>query len=243
MELYKWSISLAGQIIVKMNMNGRHILLLWRHFKLFIEGGLIYYTVVFQVCLHVQDFSLSLPSVTLSMDVYLLISVKNFPDSFLLWDFQLIFSVAQSIDDPDKLWLSRELTDTKALIFPPRNEKAIFFGINMKVLSVGYVELLFSVFVDKGSRRSSLFIKPMCDISACSLNERFNFRNVSIALNKSCQIVDITKESNPDIIGSVMTLQFREYVILSFFIRLGNQFFRIICCTLFAHKKYIWIIF
>ena len=82
------------------------------------------------------------------MNVNLLISVKNFPDSFLSWDLQLIFSVAKGVYDPDQLRLSSELSDAEALIFPPRDKQTIFFGINMEVLSVRYVELFFSIFID-----------------------------------------------------------------------------------------------
>ena len=112
----------------------------------------------------------------------------------------------------------------------------------MQVLSVGYVELFLPIFIDKSTRMPGLLIEPMCDISSRSFNERFDFRNVPITLNKGCEIVDLTEESNPDIVRGIMTLQFRKDVILPFFIGFREELFGIICCTLFAHKKNIEVI-
>lgn len=165
-------------------MNSRHIMLFWRHFQLIIQRRLIYYTIVCESCIHVENLPFSFPGVALRVDIYLLVSIQNLPNGFLPGHFQQVFSVAQSVDDADKLGLFCEFANEIFLIFPPRNRQRVVLDVKVKIFSLRNVKLLLPVFVDKATRTSCLIIEPARYVCPCSLNDGVDFRELPIFLNE-----------------------------------------------------------
>ena len=158
-----------------MNVNGRNILFFGWNFKLLVDIGLINNTIIFQIRIHVQYFAFPLPCVTLSMDIDLLISVKDLPNCFFSWHLELILCIAKSIDNSDKLWFFSQLTDTIALVLPPRNRHTIISYVKVKIFSIWNVTLFITIFVDKCTRPSCLVIKPWSNITSCCFYDWVDF--------------------------------------------------------------------
>lgn len=165
-------------------MNSRYIMLFWRHFKLIIQRRLIYYAIFCESCLHVEDLPFSFPCVALCVDIYFLVPIQDLPNSLLPGHFQLVFSVAQSVDDADKLGLFCEFANEIFLIFPPRNRQRVVLDVKVKIFSLGNVKLLLPVFVDKATRTSCLVIEPARYVRTCSLNDGVDFGEMPIFLNE-----------------------------------------------------------
>lgn len=71
--------SLTSQIIIKMNMNSRHILQILSHLKLLILSRIIHNPILPQIQIHIKLLLLPLPSVTPRMDINFLISIQYLP--------------------------------------------------------------------------------------------------------------------------------------------------------------------
>lgn len=202
-------------------MYRKNVLLLRRNLQLLVKLRLVLNSIIRQSGIHIQDFSLSFPSITFCMNVDLLVSVKNFPNGLFFRNLKLIFSIAQSIDDSDELTFLCEFSNEKLLILPPRNGQRIANQLKMKVSSLRDIELFLSLSIDESSRLLCLFIKPTRDISSRCLDDGVYFWKMPILLNQLREIVDIIEKRNPDIVGCVMRLQFRENVVPAFMVGLG----------------------
>lgn len=105
----------------------------------------------------------------------------------------------------------------------------------MQISPMWDIKLLLALRINESSRFSSLFIEPACYISSCCFYQWIDLWFISIFLYEFCEIIDIIEERYPNVIGRVMCLQFSEDIIPSFMIWLGDEFFKLICCTLFWH--------
>lgn len=103
----------------------------------------------------------------------------------------------------------------------------------MQKLTHRSIELLISILVDKFSRIFGFFIKPMSNISSGSLYERLNFFFVSVLLYKTGEIIYLTKERYPDVVGMGMCLKLRQVVEPPFMVGFGKLFSEL---RIFTHQ-------
>ena len=82
------------------------------------------------------------------------------------------------------------------------------------------VKLLLALTVNKGSRPSSFVVKPGSYIGTCSLDQWFYFCLLPVFLDEGCQVIDVSEEGDPDVVGGVVTLEFFADVEPSFVIGL-----------------------
>lgn len=73
---------------------------------------------------------------------------------------------------------------------------------------MGNVVLFLAILVDKGTGTSGFLIKPMSYICSCSLDDRFYFCEMPMFLDEGREVIDVLKEADPDVVGSVVSLQF-----------------------------------
>jgi hypothetical protein len=106
-------------------MDGWDVLLFRRNLQLFVQLGLVLDAVIAESCLHVERLPLALPGVALGVHVDLFISIEDFPDRLLPWNFELIFCITEGVDDPDELTLLGELADEILLVLPPGNSERV----------------------------------------------------------------------------------------------------------------------
>lgn len=76
--------SLAGEVIVKVYVNGRNIVEFLRDLELFIFLRVVDYAIFPQIQIHIEGLLLPLPRVAPRMYVNLFVSIQNLPQSFLL---------------------------------------------------------------------------------------------------------------------------------------------------------------
>lgn len=203
-------------------MNGRHVLFLWRHFKFLIKSSLVNDAIVGQIRLHIKVLSFSLPGITFGMDVNLFVAVQNLENGLLFRDFKLIFSIAESVDDSDELWLFGQLSNAEVLVFPPRDGQGVVLDIKVKIFPIGNVELLLPISIDKCPGASCLLIKPMGDVSSSYLDDGVDLWKMPILLDESGEVVYISEEDDPNIIGGVVGLEFWENVVSFLLVGLGD---------------------
>ena len=130
------------------------------------------------------------------------------------------------------MWFFSKLSDQIVLVFPPWDHHEIFFEVEMKELTHCYVKPFDSIWIDTFSWVFGLFVKPMGDIGACSLDDWLYLWFLSILLNEPGKVVDLTEERKPDVVGMRVSLEFGKIVESSFVVRFRNLF----CELFFAHK-------
>lgn len=120
----------------------------------------------------------------------------------------MVLSIAESIDDPDKLGLLGQLAYEELLIFPPGDSQRIILYVEVQILSMGDIVLFLPLLVDKGTGTSCFLIEPMSDISSCRLDDGLYLCQMPMLLDERGEVVDVLKEGDPYIVGSIVSLQF-----------------------------------
>lgn len=87
-------------------------------------------------------------------------------------------------------------------IFPPFN---LVIRINMKVLASWTVKLSFACLaINSYSGLSAATVEPIGNVSACSLDEGSGEGIGNIFLDDICEVVYLSEESDPAVVGSVV---------------------------------------
>lgn len=215
-------LSFAGEVIVEMDMYGGEVLLFGWDFQFLVHGGLVNDAVISESGVHVEYFALALPGVALGVYVYFLVAVEDLPYGFFTWDFELVLSVAEGVDDAYFLRFFGEFAYEVLLVFPPWNGQRVFLQIQMQILSKRNIELLHPLGIDKCARVSRFFIEPAGDIGPSCLDNWFGLGCMAIFLYELGEIVDIIEEGYPDIVGRVMVFELGEGVVSSLVVWFGE---------------------
>ena len=112
------------------------------------------------------------------------------------------------------LWFLCQFANDITGIFPPFD---FIIWINMKIFASWTVELPFTCLtIHFNSGLSAAAVEPICDISACSFDEGSGKGIRNIFLDDICEVVYLSEESYPTVIGSIVVAYFLAGVVSLF---------------------------
>lgn len=196
--------------------------------QLFVSGPLIYNPILLQCVVHIQGLPVPLPSVAGCVVVNGLVSIQNLIDSLLRGHLQHILSPRQSIDDLDVPGAFGELADVIVLVLPPWDITVFRLVLSwvlweIQVPPVGAVVLPEPLWGDVDLGLPCLLIEPLRDVSARRLDEGLHFFLGDVLLDVLCEIVDLSEEGYPYVVGSVVLLELGVVVVSALLEGFGDE--------------------
>lgn len=117
--------SLDREVVIKVEVDGWHIPLLFRQLQLLIQFSLVHNSILLQRLVHVKYLAVTLPGVAGSVEIYGKVTSKDLLDRLLAWHLQDILSRSKSVHNFYLSAALRQLTNIIFLIFPPWNAKLV----------------------------------------------------------------------------------------------------------------------
>ena len=134
------------------------------------------------------------------------IPVQDFTDSFLRRYFKDGAMIVNHVHNFYFLWLLCQFANDITGIFPPFD---LVIWINMKIFTSWTVEFPFACLaIHFNSGLSAAAIEPIGDVSACSFDERSSEGIWNIFLDDIGEVVYLSEESDPTVVGSVVVAYF-----------------------------------
>lgn len=199
------------QIVAEEKMDGRHVPVRVDHIEAVEFGVLVFYAVLLESFLHVERTAQTFPDVASSVFVKLKVPVEYFPNGLFGRDLEDRAVIVDHVDDSNPPGLLGEFANNILRILPPLD---LAIWLNMQVFSTWTVVLSFSCLsVDLDSRFAAVGVEPVGDVGACRINERSGEGVGNMLLDEPGEVVDLSKEDDPAVVGCVVVAHLFQRVV------------------------------